>query len=209
MTGCIAITCADTGRYSIFSAALARLEKPAGTNVYMATGSDREQGRNQLVKTMLDSGDDWLLFLDDDQVFEHDLLVRLLAHEVDIVGGLYLRRDMPFTPVCYSDRLADGRYVPLDLSQYPQDGLVQVAAVGTGGMLVQRTIFEEMEDPWFIRGELTEDMIFCQAQKGPIYCDLGARLGHMTTTAIWPSTIEGGWAIGFNVSGDVNFYRPL
>jgi hypothetical protein len=209
MGGCIAITCAETGRYSMFSAALARLEKPAGTSIYMATGSDREQGRNQLVRMMLDSEDDWLLFLDDDQIFNDDLLTRLLAHEVDIVGGLYLRRDLPFTPVCYSERLTDGRYVPLDLAALPQDGLIQCAAVGSGGMLIRRSVFEDMEDPWFIRGEHTEDLIWCSQQTRPIYCDLGARLGHMTTTAVWPSTIDSGWAIGFNISGDVNFYRPL
>lgn len=210
--GCIAVTCAETGRYSMFSACLARLRKPEGTNLYFVTGSDREQGRNELVKAMLDGGDDWLLFLDDDHVFEDDLLERLLAHDVDIVGALYLRRDMPYTPICYESRIPVGKYVPIKLADHPKNALVKVDAVGTGGMLVRRRVFETMDDPWFKRGRMTEDMIFCSEVRElfDIHCDLGTRMGHMTTTAVWPAVgKEDEWAISFNISGQVNFITPM
>ena len=215
MSGGIGVVCAETGRYSMFSGSLGRLRKPEGTNLYLITGSDREQGRNEAVKAMLDNGDDWLLFIDDDHIFEEDLLERLLAHDVDVVGALYLRRDMPYTPICYESRLPAGKYVPIDLSQYPKDALVKVDAVGTGGMLVRREVFEWMDPAdgrWFLRGEMTEDIIFCASlrDKFDIYCDLGTRMGHMTTTAIWPSEGEHGeWAVSFNISGQVNFITSM
>lgn len=208
------MTCAETGRYSMFSACLAELQKPAGTKIHFVTGSDREQGRNELVRAMLDAGDEWLLFLDDDQTFDSDLLLRLLDHHVDIVGALYLRRDMPYTPICYdTDRsTATWKYTPIDLKKHAKDELVRVDIVGAGGMLVQRYVFEEMPEPWFKRGKLTEDMIFCNEvrDKFEIYCDLGVQMGHMTVATIYPGEGPAGeWVVQFNISGQVNFITPM
>lgn len=186
-----------------------RLERPPGTHVYFAKGSDRETSRNQLVRAMLEAGDDWLLFLDDDSVFSEDLLLRLLARDVDIVGGLYLRRDQPFSPVAYAEVLEDGRFVPLDLTQYGKEDIVPVMAVGTGAMLIRRDVFKAMPDPWFLRAELTEDMIFCLQCRHQVYVDLGARVGHMTTATVWPSVTEDEWTVGIEVTEQVNFLMKL
>ena len=210
MGGCIAVACSDLGRYSGFSESLARLQKPEGTRIYFAKGSDREVSRNKLVRAMLDAGDEWLLFLDDDHIFQPDLLLRLLARNVSVVGALYLRRDMPFSAIAYEDVLEDGRFVPLDVKAHPQDALVEVRAVGTGGMLVRRGVFEQMGDPWFRRDEPhTEDMIFCVECGVPIHVDLGAKLGHMTTAAVWPTEAKDRWAIGFTITEQFNFLVPM
>lgn len=198
----------------MFSASLGRLLRraPVGTNLYTVMGSDREQGRNELVKAMLDNGDDWMLFVDDDHIFEDDLLERLLAHEVDVVGALYLRRDIPYTPICYNVTLPAGKYMPVRLADHAHDALIKVDAVGTGGMLVRRRVFESMADPWFKRSTMTEDLIFCEEIRDTfdIHCDLGTRMGHMTTTAVWPTIGQKDeWAVSFNVSGQVNFITPF
>lgn len=205
------MTCADLGRFSAFSEALARLRKPEGTEVFFAKGSDREIGRNKLVAAMLDSGHDWLLFLDDDGVFEQDLLERLLAHDKDVVGALYLRRDMPFTALAYESMLDDGRMVPINLNEHPQDALVQVKAVGTGGMMVKRRVFENMEaGHWFRRAEpYSEDIIFCLECGSDIHVDLAARIGHMTIATVWPSQARDKWAVGFVVTEQFNFLVPM
>jgi hypothetical protein len=211
MSGCIGVPSNDTGRYSAFSASIGRLSKPPDTEVYFATGSERVIGRNRLVRTMLEANHDWMLFLDDDSIFDNDLLERLLSHNAQVVGALYLYRSMPFTPACFTERTDEG-FLPIRLEDHPQSGLVPVEAVGTGGMLVRRTVFEQLEDPWFKQSTMSEDLLFCREVSDidiQIYCDLGARLGHMTTTAIWPSTVEDKWAIGFTVSEQLNFYRPL
>jgi len=211
MTGCVAITCSDLGRYSGFTESLARLETPPGTKFYFAKGSDREVGRNKLVGAMMDSGDDWLLFLDDDSVFAPDLLMRLLARDVDVVGALYLRRDMPFTALAYESMLDDGRMVPLNLNEHPQDALVQVKAVGTGGMLVKRHVFANMEGgKWFRRDEpYSEDIFWCLECGCDIHVDLGARIGHMTIATVWPSEARDKWAVGFTITEQFNFLVPM
>lgn len=158
---------------------------------------------------MLDSGDDWLLFLDDDSVFAKDLLTRLLARDVDLVGGLYLRRDRPFSPIAYGERLVDGRFVPLDLTAHGKGDLVPVVAVGTGAMLVRRRVFEELPDPWFRRADLTEDLLFCLDSPYQPYVDLGARVGHMTIATVWPSVTEDEWTVGVTVTEQVNFLMKL
>lgn len=206
MSGCIGTPCNEAGRYSLFTAAIARLDKPPGTDMFMVQASDREQGRNMIVRMMLEAGHDWLLFLDDDQIFHPSLLTDLLAHDVEIVGGLYLRRDEPFTANAYIGRTAQGGFVPIDLNDYQGDELLEVDAVGTGAMLIRRGVFERMPEPWFVRGEMTEDLIFCAAQDGLIYCDLGARVGHMTTVAVWPASGDAGWAASFTVS-NTTFFR--
>lgn len=210
MSGCVAITCSDLGRYSGFTEALARLETPADTKFYFAKGSDREVGRNKLVGAMMDSGHDWLLFLDDDSVFAPDLLTRLLARDVDVVGALYLRRAKPFSAIAYESMLPDGRMVPLNLNQHPQDALVKVEAVGTGGMLVRRHVFANMKGQWFRRDEpYSEDIIFCLECGANIHVDLAARIGHMTTAAVWPTEIKGQWGAGITVTETMSFLVPM
>lgn len=216
MAGYIGVACAETGRYSAFSEALARLEKPEGTQVAFAKGSDRELARNVLVRDMLSNPDyEWMLFVDDDQVFAEDLLARLLLHEkLDIVGGIYLRRDVPFSPIAYEAVTEQGQFVPLDMKQHAHDAVVEVKAAGTGAMLVRRRVFETMADPWFIRSDKgTEDMLFCLKarleHKFSVYVDLGVRVGHMTIATVWPSTGEDGeWAAGFQIS-DFDFMAKM
>lgn len=201
--GCIGVACGESGRYSMFAASIAQLERPPGTTVHFSVGSDREPSRNLLARRALDEGADWLLFLDDDHVFGPDLLLRLLDRRVDLVGALYLRRGRPFTPIAYSSRLPDDRWEPLDLGG--RSGLVPVAAVGTGGMLVRREVLEAVAEPWFERRpEGTEDLLFCEsaiAAGVQPHVDLDARMGHLTSTAIWPQ----GRRVAFDVAGEITF----
>jgi len=160
---------------------------------------------------MMDSGHDWLLFLDDDSVFAPDLLTRLLARDVDVVGALYLRRARPFSAIAYESMLPDGRMVPLNLNDHAQDALVQVKAVGTGGMLVRRHVFASMEaGKWFRRDEpYSEDIIFCLECGTDIHVDLATRIGHMTTASVWPTEIKGKWGAGITVTETMSFLVPM
>jgi hypothetical protein len=210
--GSIGIPCTDTGRYSAFSDSLANLEKPPGTHIDFAVCNSRQKARNELARQMLLRGDEWLFFVDDDQAFAPDLLNRLLSHEKEIVAALCLRRDEPYAPFCFTDIYEDGTYQPIDLREHAVDELVSVMAVGTGAMLIRREVFEELDDPWFPTEETSEDMLFCREARWhgfDIYCDLGARLGHMTTAVVWPSSTEKGWAAGIVVSGETTFLRPF
>ena len=212
MAGSIAVPCSDTGRYSAFADSLANLDRPDGTVTRFAVCTWRQRGRNQLVRWMLDAGDEWLLFLDDDHVFAPDLLTRLLSHDEPVVAGLCLRRDEPYGPFCFQSVVSPGVFMPVDLNTYDPGELVPVAAVGTGAMLIRREVFETLPDPWFRIAESGEDMLFCQAATAagfPVYVDLGASVGHLTTAVVWPAHTDHRWHAGIVVSGETRFTRPL
>lgn len=213
MSGLIGIPANDAARYTFFAASLTALHHPPNTAVRWSFGSDRIRGRNNLVRDALDQGAEWLWFLDDDHAFRPDLLHRLLAHEKPIVTPVYLQRMMPFAPVVYADREGDN-YIPVFLPDHaPEDDpLIEVCAAGTGGMLIRTEVFRGLEEPWFEHGRASEDLIFCEKARAagfPIYCDLSAHLGHITSSVIWPVVQEGEWAVGFAVADSVTLSVPV
>lgn len=201
--GTVGICAQETGRYSAFAESLAVLQTPAGTTISWAYG-DTVAGRNLLVNGMQG---DWIWFMDDDHVFEPDLLLHLLAHEVDVVVPVCLMRQQPFFPV---ERVSMGE--SLDLKASPMTGLVEVHSAGTAGMLIRRNVLEAMRlgststvpVQVFEKGPTSEDYLFCEKVRSlgfKIHCDLGAQLGHMTATAIWPGrTSEGEACVSFVIS---------
>lgn len=208
MSGTIGIPANDSARFSFFAASLTSLIHPPNTAVRWAFGSDRIRGRNNLVRESLETGSEWLLFLDDDQAFQPDLLVRLLQHEQPIVASLYMQRQVPFAPVAYTHQDSETFTVtPLYLNDYLTDhGLVEVAAAGTGGMLIRSEVFRKLDDPWFEHGHASEDLIFCEKARDagfPIFCDLQARMGHITTSIIWPGTDDKMWTVGVTLAAEL------
>jgi hypothetical protein len=201
MSGMVGVIANDTARYSMFSIATHGLHTPKNTAIQFALTGDRILGRNKLAQMAIDQGQEWLLFLDDDHTFPSDLLTRLLAHNLPIVGALYLQRQMPFLPIAYATKDDDEKYWPVDLNQHGENDLLTVRALGTGGMLIRTEILRALEVPWFEHGRASEDLIFCdhvyEAGLGPIYCDLGARMGHLSPAALWPTFTDGRWAAGF------------
>lgn len=213
MSGTIGLIANDTARYTMFFVCLNALHKPVNTQQIPAITSDRILGRNTCVEQALEQGAEWLLFLDDDHVFGPGFLTRLLAHEKPVVGGLYLQRMKPFQPVAYTHKDENDVYHALKLNEYAGDELLEVAAVGTGGMLIRSELLRAMEFPWFEHGRASEDLIFCdkvyELGLGPIYCDLGARLGHMSPAALWPSHSNGEWEVGFALADGFQLTVPI
>lgn len=125
--------------------------------------------RNGLAKATLDEGFDWLLMLDSDMRFPSDTLVRLLDHNQPIVTCNYTTRRPPAEPVAFrSITTLEKIYTEEDST-----GLEECAANGMGVALIHRTVFEQMEKPWFYipyipasDGFWGEDVWFCnQARK--------------------------------------------
>lgn len=212
MGGTICVVSNDTARYSFFAASLTSIQAPPDTSVRWRLGSDRIRGRNTVVREALETGAEWVWFLDDDQAFQSDLLMRLLSHEVDIITPVYMQRVSPFAPVVYTDRSDDGTYEPLFLHDYPVDtGLIEVRAAGTGGLLIRTEVFDFVAEPWFEYGEASEDLMFCERARDAgykVHCDLQAHLGHGTTASIWPTVTDGKWAVGVTLP-DMRLALPI
>lgn len=217
MSGTVGIIANDTGRYTLFSVCLTQLRHPVNTRIDWALSTDLAGARNTLVERSLEAGSEWMLFLDDDHVYPGDLLNQLLAHEQLVVCSLYLRRAQPFTPLAFSGKDEEGLYIPIDLTEYPNEGLLKIYGAGTAGMLIRSEVFREIPYPWFEHGRVgewnsSEDLIFCEKANAAgidIFLDLGAQLGHMSPCAIWPSWIDQEWAVGFSVADGLRLYYPI
>ena len=95
----------------------------------------------------------------------------------------------------------------------PAEGLIELQAGGCAGMLIRREVLEAIEPPWFEYTDRSEDIVFCEKAKEAgfnIYCDLSARLGHVTTAFVWPSTNQDGdWFVGLTIGGKMDLLIPF
>ena len=221
MSGSVCIMAQQTARYSAFAVCLTQLRCPPNTKIDWVFTTDVAGGRNTLVKRALESGAEWCLFLDDDQSFPPDLLLKLLSHEKDIVSALYVQRAGGHGPLAFSERTSDNTYTQVDLTALPGEGLLKVHACGAGGLLIRSEVFHAISDKptWFQYGlvfnetwNASEDIIFCEkAQKAgfEVFVDLGCPIGHMAPTAIWPQFIDNQWCLGFSVADGTQLYVPI
>ncbi len=146
--------------------------------------------RTNILLKAIDIGATHLLFIDDDMVFPKEALDLLLAHDKDIIGGLYYKRFPPHSPVIYKQQ-GDRLIVPSD---FPKDKLFEVDSIGTGFLLIKMEVFKNSHPPFFYYGkasdfklkqndlfDLGEDTTFClKARKEglKIWVDPTIHLGH-------------------------------
>src|SRR3989442_727768 len=116
--------------YARFASTLARLalRLPAGSTVaFECSSTTIGRKRDFLVTLGLLKNPDlkWILFLDSDQDIPADVVDRLLAHHVPIVGGLIMKKDRTQAAV----RTFADHYVPGDV---PYVASLTRAGGGTG-----------------------------------------------------------------------------
>jgi hypothetical protein len=160
------------------------------------------RARNLLVKDFLDSGADYLMFIDSDINFEPDDIFRLMAWAQDtkkgIVAGVPRVRDVQKTYIADLDYDESG-----DLTMNGM-GLVRATRVATAFMLIQRKVVTDMmaanpdwsyfdkrcgkEVPALFDFKLTdegyigEDFLFCDRTRAlgyEVWVDPTIALGHM------------------------------
>jgi hypothetical protein len=189
--GTIGVIGSDLARYADFTAALCILGKPDDTRLIYTRTVDVVGNCNTICRNY--RGDHvWLL--GDDHTFDPDSYLRLLAHEVDVVVPLCLKRTPPYDPVVYGGQNEDGLYYTAELEEH---GLQPIWAAGSAGMLIRRHVLEAIADPWFESyGGLNEDLEFCRKVREAgfqIWCDADVRLGHIATHQVWPAYRDGRW----------------
>lgn len=92
------------------------------------------RARNNLVARMMaDPKATHIMFIDADIGFPEDALFKLIAHDVDVVAGLYPKKALPISYVV--NALKDGE---------ERDGLVEVRHAGTGFLLIKRQVIERL-----------------------------------------------------------------
>lgn len=159
-----------------------------------------DDARNNVAKifwTHCNDDADVLVMLDNDHIFPHDIVPRLVQkcdREHEVVGALAFRRSKPHDPCFYTlDKNGRATDVPINF-----DGsLVKCDIVGTGAIAIRRSAFRKLADngfdwPWFrfiyqpgIENSIqrTEDWNFgleCQRIGISHWCDTSIMIPHIT-----------------------------
>ena len=109
--------------------------------------------RRMLADKALEWGAIWLLWIDADQTFPRDTLVRLLKAQKAIVGVNIRRRSSPHSIVPTAAIRKDGK---LEGVRPEGDGLSRVEHFGLGICLTHADVFNKMGQPYFYE-EMTKD----------------------------------------------------
>lgn len=201
MSGVIGISTAEQGRYSVFYAGLACMERPENVAIVFARSAVISENRNYITEQALQMKADWVLYLDDDHILRSDTLLRLLAADKDVISAHYTRRQEPFNPVLMSTELPDRRFMWKLLAPTEQ-GVISVAAAGAGCLLVKRRVLEALTPPYWTLGQINptswgDDLDFCSRVRRAgfeIHCDLDTPIGHIMNCIVWPTREDkGGW----------------
>ncbi len=192
----------ELSRFTRFWISLLSLKVPMGSHWAIKQGNNFAGPRNCIVEEMLASDAEFLWFIDDDQTFDSDIVMRLLSHDVPVVQPLVVTRKPPYLPYAYVRRESDGKLVSKDWPNLGR-GLIEVDASACGGMLIRRDVLEDIEPPWFVEGKMGEgpgeDFYFSKlaTEAGyQCYVDTEARSGHTGIHEVWAAWAEDiGWHI--------------
>ena len=124
------------------------------------------------------------LWVDSDMTFPPDALDRLLKWDKPIVGCAYSKRDGSSIVAAGMD----GK----QMTSIPKHGLHEVKVLGFGLILIQRSVFEKAEQPWFYEpyidgyGPVGEDAYFlleagAKGFKTMMDATLSREVGHLGT----------------------------
>jgi len=179
-----------------------------------SVGTYVQESRNSLVRHALAQGADWVLQLDADESFSPALLRMLMstaaAVGASVVTGLYANvqlfpqelSDGSLAVVnCVYAEAEDGFYTamvpPADMSPF------RVDAAGAGCLLVHRSVFEAVGDPYFwvewaepADGDaqmVGEDFAFCRRAREAgfeIWCNPLAEVMHWKTLPLLASSVR-------------------
>ncbi len=211
----IGVPTADSARQAQWYDYFNMLEKPLGTIITFSHGQSPARNRNMIIEQAVEIGATHILFLDDDVAMPQDTLTRLLAHDKDIVTGVYLMRNHPHQPIIFDKVTDEGRCTHHKLTQ--TKGLIPIVNCGLGLVLIKTKVFNTMEKPWIRLGELEKDH-WCddigffnrvREQGYQLYCDPEVRAGHMAMVTIWPTITDDKWHVTYDTRAKRTVSIPL
>lgn len=151
----------------------------------MLSGYQLPFARNRIVEEALNNNSDYVFFIDADMVFDSDLLIKLLKHDLPMVNALAFRRIHPHYPTIFKWNEDNKSY---DTMSYTS-GLLEVDATGMAAHLIKTEVFKKMEKPWFYYRDniFSSDLTFCENAKKlgyKIMIDTDVKIGHIGSEQI-------------------------
>ena len=136
--------------HSHFAYSLAQLVKTTSeigidTYLYFDSSTILLNQREKLIDEAIKMEADYVLWLDSDMMFPSNVVLKLLAHNKDIVACNYMKRSLPMKTVAYTDLNDWDSWVPME----PQEELVKVKGIGMGCILMKTEVFKKLEKPYF------------------------------------------------------------
>lgn len=150
--------------------------------------------REQLAKKAIDSGAEYLLWLDTDMTFPSKMIQMMIERfeeepELEAVTGLYTWKKPPFLPHVYTSYNKDNEKFNHGAG-YPLKEPFPVVAAGFGCLMTKVELFKRIERPWFkmiLEGDeivIGEDMYFFKkAQTVQMICDPNISCRHLIESA--------------------------
>jgi hypothetical protein len=136
-------------------------------DIYTVERKVDDDSRNIMVNEILKTDCTHVLFLDDDHVIGKNDIINAVYSDIDVLGGLYFDRQYPHYPNVF--KKDDEGYMCRWYGGV-NCGLQEVDAIGTGFVLVKKSVFEKMEFPWFKWHEQVEGLKV--TEKDVIGCDV-------------------------------------
>lgn len=143
-------------------------------------GYNCAENRNYIAAQAVKGKYDYLFHVDDDMIYAPDTLDRLVAHDKDIIGGLYKTK--------YPEK-QDYVIEHLDGATVRENEVFECKALGTGLLLVKTEVYKKTPQPWygyewFDNGMVKEsvDWIFCKnaSRAGfKVFCDPTVKAEHI------------------------------
>jgi hypothetical protein len=211
----VGVTKGEYDRRSDFNDYVSMLELPSNSMRMSSFDRSPAKGRNTIVEQGFVHNCTHILYIDDDQTFESKALFQLLAHNVDIVSGLYLTKTYPHIPLAFDVATENGSVLPMYLDE-DAHGLKEVVATGFGFCLIKMDVFRKLEKPWVRLGELDPEEwcddigFFNRVRKAgiKIHCDLDCIIGHIGTMIVKPKFYNGQWNTEYDTGGKGSISTP-
>jgi GT2 family glycosyltransferase len=150
------------------------------------------KARNLIAENAIKEKSDYVLWIDSDMVLPNGALEQLVAHDKDIVSGMYFQKKPHFGPILYKGN-KKGTYD--QWIDYPENQLVEVDGTGFGICLIKTSVFKKMGKDWFDPYPKTrknpvingEDLAFCKRAKlagFKIFVDTSLQAAHQTVSYV-------------------------
>ena len=204
-----------------FVNSLIELRKPRIHTIVHQPARTQADGRESLCRGAVEDGYTHVFMMDVDMLYPRNMLLDLLAADVDVVCGFALSRHTPHFPT-FGPRGARFGYMP----SWPTEdghrngklnvGLRRTAIVGGAGALIRVDALCRMPNPWFFfpgEGErglaIGEDVWFtqlCEDHKVETWCATNIHVAHQVKCWILPKWTP---ASVVDEDGKVVGYEPV
>lgn len=192
----IAVPCYENMRAE-FVKSLIELEKQLREDgvpyeVKIISGTLVHCARDALARHAVNHHFDRVLWIDSDMVFDRNVYSDLEMSGKDMVCGLFISRHYPYVSCVFSS------LDPVERITEIPDGLFRVKACGFGLVLMKTEVLESVMNSnggrcFLPDRRLGEDCAFCKRAEGcgyEIWCEPGARVGHVGSLVIWPEDAD-------------------